>query len=143
MEQLPSLLLLALPLLLIWMVFSRTRRQQRILAAAQESIRPGLWAMTTSGLHGQVISAGDEPTVVLEIAPGVHTRWARQAIAEVFDEDPATKQPDDPVSDDSVPGYRVPDNGVPDDGVPDNRVPDNSARDDSADDSDLDDRKLN
>jgi preprotein translocase subunit YajC len=100
-DQLPGLIFLALPLLLIWMVFSRTRRQQRTLAAAQASIEPGLWVMTTSGLHGQVISAGDEPTVLLEISPGVHTRWARQAIAEVFDEDPATKTQDDPASADS------------------------------------------
>jgi len=90
-EQYSGLIFLALPLLLIWMVFSRTRRQQRILAAAQASVRPGLWVMTTSGLHGQVVKAGDEPTVLLEIAPGVHTRWARQAIAEVFEEDPASR----------------------------------------------------
>jgi preprotein translocase subunit YajC len=90
-EQLSGLIFLALPLLLIWMVFSRARRQQRTLAAAQASIRPGLWVMTTSGLHGQVVSAGDEPTVLLEVAPGVHTRWARQAIAEVFEEDPASR----------------------------------------------------
>jgi preprotein translocase subunit YajC len=89
-EQYSGLIFLALPLLLLWMLYSRARRQQRILAAAQASIRSGLWAMTTSGLHGRVVSAGDEPTVLLEIAPGVHTRWARQAIAEVFDEDPAS-----------------------------------------------------
>ena len=93
MEDYTGLIFLALPLLLIWMVFSRARRQQRILAAAQASIAPGLWVMTTSGLHGQVVSAGEEPTVLLEIAPGVHTRWARQAIAEVFDEDPASRVP--------------------------------------------------
>jgi preprotein translocase subunit YajC len=89
-----GLLYLALPLLLLWMVISRTRRQQRLLAAAQASVQPGMWAMTTSGLHGRVVSAGDEPTVLLEIAPGVHTRWARQAIAEVFEEDPATRATD-------------------------------------------------
>ena len=93
MEQYGGLIILALPLLLIWMVFTRTRRQQRVLAAAQASVRPGLWVMTTSGLHGQVVSAGDEPTVLLEISPGVQTRWARQAIAEVFEEDPALSGP--------------------------------------------------
>jgi preprotein translocase subunit YajC len=90
-EDYTGLIFLALPLLLIWMVFSRTRRQQRILAVAQAAIEPGLWVMTTSGLYGHVVSAGEESTVLLEIAPGVHTRWARQAIAEVFDEDPASR----------------------------------------------------
>ena len=99
MEQYSGLIFLALPLLLIWMVFSRTRRQQRVLAAAQASVRPGLWVMTTSGLHGQVVKAGDEPTVLLEIAPGVHTRWARQAIAEVFEQDPANDLASDQPSD--------------------------------------------
>ena len=93
MEEYGGLIFLALPLLLIWMVFSRARRQQRVLATAQAAVAPGLWVMTTSGLHGQVVSAGDEPTVLLEISPGVHTRWARQAIAEVFEEDPALGGP--------------------------------------------------
>lgn len=92
MEQFTGPLLLALPLLLLWMLITRARRQQRTLAAAQASIEPGLWVMTTSGLHGQVISAGDGPTVVIEISPGVHTRWARQAVAEVFDEDPVSRE---------------------------------------------------
>jgi len=87
-EQYLGPFILVLPLLLLWMLFTRTRRQQRLMAAVQDSVRAGLWVMTTSGLYGQVISAGDEPTVLLEIAPGVHTRWVRQAIAEVFEEDP-------------------------------------------------------
>jgi preprotein translocase subunit YajC len=90
-EQYSGLIILALPLLLIWMVYSRTRRQQRALATAQAAARPGMWAMTTSGLYGQVLSAADEPTVLLEVAPGVRTRWARQAIAEVFEEEPASR----------------------------------------------------
>ena len=86
-DQYAGLIFLALPLLLLYIVFSRTRRQQRLLAAAQASIRPGLRVMTTSGVHATVVSADDDSTVVLEIAPGVPTRWARQAIAQVFDDD--------------------------------------------------------
>jgi preprotein translocase subunit YajC len=87
-----GLLFLALPLLLLWMVFTRTRRQQRSLAQAQSAAQTGKWAMTTSGLHGQVVEAVDgDPTVLLEIAPGVRTRWARQAVAEIYDEDPVTR----------------------------------------------------
>lgn len=99
MEDYTGLVFLALTLLLIWMIFTRARRQQRATAAVQASIQPGLWAMTTSGLHGKLIAAGDEPTVILEIAPGVHTRWARLAIAEVFDTDPAIDVPEESVVD--------------------------------------------
>lgn len=81
-----GLIFLILPLFLLYMVFTRTRRQQRAFALVQAAVRPGLRVMTTSGLHATAISIEDDGTVVLEIAPGVHTRWARQAIAEVFDE---------------------------------------------------------
>jgi preprotein translocase subunit YajC len=94
-EDYAGLIFLALPLLLLWLVVSRTRRQQRTLAAAQSSVQPGLWVMTTSGLHGKVVEADDvdaaQPTVLIEIAPGVHTRWARLAVAEVFEDDPVTR----------------------------------------------------
>ncbi len=84
-----GLLFLLLPLFLLYLVFSRTRRQQRVFAQVQAELRPGLAVMTTSGLHGTVISIEDAGIVVLEIAPGVHTRWARAAMAEVFDPDRA------------------------------------------------------
>jgi preprotein translocase subunit YajC len=83
--QYTGLIWLAIPLLLLYMVVTRTRRQQRALATAQAAVRPGSRVMTTSGVHATVVSVDDSPVVVLEIAPGVHTRWARQAIAEVFD----------------------------------------------------------
>jgi preprotein translocase subunit YajC len=82
-----GLIFLALPLLLLYMVFSRMRRQQRAMTAVQAAIEPGLRVMTTSGVHASVVSTEDDGIVVLEIAPGVHTRWARAAIAQVFDDD--------------------------------------------------------
>jgi preprotein translocase subunit YajC len=83
-------LILALPLLLFWMVVSRSRRQQRVLAVRQDSLQAGMRVMTSSGVYATVVSV-DEPTIaVLEIAPGVHTRWARRAIAEIFDDDEPT-----------------------------------------------------
>lgn len=108
MENLTALIYLALPLLLLWMVFTRTRRQRQSLESAQAAARPGAWVMTTCGLHGQVVEAADgDPNVVLEVAPGVRTRWARQAIAEVFDDDPVSRhtstdqvrEPGDPTGD--------------------------------------------
>jgi preprotein translocase subunit YajC len=89
-DQLVGLLFIALPLLLIFMVFQRQRRQQRQLVAAQAGIEPGARVMTTSGLYGTVVSVeeNDEDTVLLEVAPGVRTTWTRLAIARIVDESP-------------------------------------------------------
>jgi preprotein translocase subunit YajC len=81
-----GLLFLAVPLLLLYMVAARSRRQQRTLVVIQDSVQPGMRVMTTSGLHATVVSLEDPDIVVLEIAPGVHTRWAKPAIAQVFDD---------------------------------------------------------
>jgi preprotein translocase subunit YajC len=100
-----GLIFLALPLLLLYMVFSRMRRQQRQMAVVQAAIAPGLAVMTTSGVHATVVSSDDDEIVVLEIAPGVHTRWARAAIAQVFDQpgagepSPAGTSTDEPSTD--------------------------------------------
>jgi preprotein translocase subunit YajC len=87
-----GLLILALPLLLFYLVISRTRRQQRLLTALQESLQPGMRVMTSSGVHATLVSLDEPAIAVLEIAPGVHTRWERRAIAEIHAD--AVPQPD-------------------------------------------------
>ena len=89
---LPLLLIaaLALPLVL------GSRRQKQAMAAAQrlqDSLTDGDRVMTTSGLHGTVVSTADESTVDLEIAPGVRTTWLRAAIREKLTEDDADATP--------------------------------------------------
>lgn len=74
---------LALPLIL------GSRRQKRMMAEAkrlQDSLTDGDRVMTTSGLHGTVVSTADATTVDLEIAPGVRTTWSRAAIREKITE---------------------------------------------------------
>lgn len=73
-------LLLLLPLILIMM---RTRRQQREMAELQERLSPGQEVMTTSGLFGTVVEVRQD-AVVLQVANGVRTRWAKPAIARVI-----------------------------------------------------------
>lgn len=73
-------LLLLLPLLLITM---RTRRQQREMAQMQQRLTPGQEVMTTSGVFGTVRGV-DGDRVSVEVAPGVTTQWARQAIARIL-----------------------------------------------------------
>lgn len=86
-------LLLLLPLVLITM---RTRRQQREMAAMQQQLAPGQEVMTTSGLFGTVIEVRDD-AVVLQVADGVRTRWAKPAIARVLPAGTPDQTPDGPV----------------------------------------------
>jgi preprotein translocase subunit YajC len=76
-----------LPLLLVlfagfmFMTARRQRRQVQQMQQMQSSLVPGDRVMTTSGLYGTIVDT-DEDTLEIEVAPGVHTTWVRQAIRE-------------------------------------------------------------
>ncbi|MCP3801345.1 preprotein translocase subunit YajC [Allokutzneria sp. A3M-2-11 16] len=73
------LVVLALPL------FLSARKQKKVYAEMQQlqsSLGPGDRVMTSSGLYATVLDATDDTTIELELAPGVHTTWLRQAIRE-------------------------------------------------------------
>ncbi|WP_345386339.1 preprotein translocase subunit YajC [Nonomuraea salmonea] len=48
----------------------------------QNSLTPGTRVMTTTGLFATVVAVDNED-VVLEIAPGIETRWVKAAIGRV------------------------------------------------------------
>jgi preprotein translocase subunit YajC len=74
-----SLLIFALPVLLIlFMVFSQ-RRRQREVQSLQSTLAVGDEVTTTSGLYG-TIKTLDDSTATLEISPGVTVRFDRRAI---------------------------------------------------------------
>lgn len=74
-----SLLIFALPvLLIIFMVFSQ-RRRQREVQSLQAALAVGDEVTTTSGLYG-TIKTLDDSTATLEISPGVTVRFDRRAI---------------------------------------------------------------
>ncbi|PRY17874.1 preprotein translocase subunit YajC [Kineococcus rhizosphaerae] len=75
------ILLVAMAALLVFM-FSRTRKQQRAQQEMRNGIAPGARVMTTSGLFGTVVETSPEE-IVLEIAPGLQTRWTPRAVARV------------------------------------------------------------
>ncbi|WP_432484058.1 preprotein translocase subunit YajC [Kineococcus esterisolvens] len=77
-----QLIFLLLMVGLLVFMFSRTRKQQRAQVEMQSSVGPGAEVMTTSGTYGTVVAV-DGDVVVLELAPGVQTRWARRAVARV------------------------------------------------------------
>ncbi|WP_169950004.1 preprotein translocase subunit YajC [Microbispora sp. H11081] len=76
-----------LPLILLVVVFyfllirpQRKRQQEQI--QMQNSLTPGVRVVTTTGLFATVVALQDED-VVLEVAPGVETRWLKAAIGRV------------------------------------------------------------
>ena len=78
-----NLLLVLLMAGLLFMLFSRTRRQQREAQKLQTSLSVGAEVMTTAGLYATVVELPDG-AVVLETGPGQTSRWDRRAIARVI-----------------------------------------------------------
>ena len=93
-----SLLILAIPILLIGWMFMSQRRRQRDTQTMQASLEVGDEVSTTSGLHGRIVGI-DDSIVTLEISPGVNVRFDRRAVvrkpaprvAEGDDSEPSTE----------------------------------------------------
>ena len=74
-------LILAIALGALWLMSSRTRKQQRVAQEFRNNLVPGDEVMTASGLLGTVVAVEDD-VITLESSPGAHTRWIRAAIAK-------------------------------------------------------------
>ena len=90
-------LILALALGALWLMSSRTRKQQRVAQEFRNNLVPGDEVMTASGLLGTVVAVEDD-VITLESSPGAHTRWIRAAIAKKIE--PPVEEIDD-VEDDA------------------------------------------
>jgi preprotein translocase subunit YajC len=75
-----SLLIFALPVLLIGFMFITQRRRQKAVQNVQSTLGIGDEITTTSGLIGR-ITALDVKIATLEVSPGVSVRFDRRAIA--------------------------------------------------------------
>jgi len=82
MRDLLPLLILAIPVLLLWNLASRARKQQREARAVQELLIPGAEVMTGSGMFATIVSVDDE-RVVLNTGPGQVSTWDRRAVVKV------------------------------------------------------------
>ncbi len=94
---------LIFPLLLVAMVgflFLSTRKRKQSAQQLQNALNVGSRVMTTAGLFATVTSVDDDG-VTLEVAPGVHCKYARQAISRVLDA-PEGAEPLGDVADDSA-----------------------------------------
>ena len=91
-----SLLIFALPVLLIGWLFFTQRRRTKESQRLQSSLGVGDEISTTSGLLGR-ITALDGKIVTLEVSPGVSVRFDRRAIAG-----PAPTATDSPSADSPI-----------------------------------------
>ncbi|TDE59307.1 preprotein translocase subunit YajC [Nonomuraea mesophila] len=83
MGQLGSILPLILLVVVFYFLLIRPqRKRQQEAVKMQNSLTPGTRVMTTTGLFGTVVTVDNED-VVLEVAPGVETRWVKAAIGRV------------------------------------------------------------
>jgi preprotein translocase subunit YajC len=91
------MLILAIALGALWLMSSRTRKQQRAAQEFRNNLEAGDEVMTASGLLGTVVAVEDD-VITLESSPGAHTRWIRAAIAKKIE--PPVEEIDD-VDDDA------------------------------------------
>ncbi|MBB4916835.1 preprotein translocase subunit YajC [Streptosporangium saharense] len=78
-----SLIMIALMVVVFYFLLIRPqRKRQQEQSQMQNSLTPGTRIMTTTGLFATVIAI-DADDVILEIAPGVETRWVKAAIGRV------------------------------------------------------------
>ncbi|MEQ4719333.1 preprotein translocase subunit YajC [Nonomuraea sp. B19D2] len=83
MGQLGSILPLILLVVVFYFLLIRPqRKRQQEAIQMQNSLAPGARVMTTTGLFGTVVAVENED-VILEVAPGIETRWVKAAIGRV------------------------------------------------------------
>jgi preprotein translocase subunit YajC len=88
----PLLLIVLLFAVMYFLMIRPQQKRRREAQAMQNALGPGDQIVTIGGLHGEVVSVDDD-VVTLEIADGVHVRFARPAIARVLTQTPAAEAP--------------------------------------------------
>lgn len=97
MGQLGSILPLILLVVVFYFLLIRPqRKRQQEAVQMQNSLAPGARVMTTTGLFATVVAVDDED-VILEVAPGIETRWVKAAIGRVVTPGDAPASDDEPV----------------------------------------------
>jgi preprotein translocase subunit YajC len=85
--------LLALPLVGLWLLVRGQQRRTQEAAALAAGLRVGQDVVTTSGLFG-TIAALDDEVVTLLVSPGVELRFDRRAVGRVLDDEPVPPGPE-------------------------------------------------
>lgn len=96
---------LIFPLLLVALIgffFLNSRKRKAQGQQMQSTLKVGSSIMTTAGLFATVTAVEDDG-VVLEIAPGVHCKYARAAVSRVLDAPEGAEPLDDDDDDEQQP----------------------------------------
>ncbi|SCL33568.1 preprotein translocase subunit YajC [Micromonospora nigra] len=93
----PILMIALLFGVMYFMMIRPQQKRRREAEAMQSALAPGDEVVTIGGLYGSVIGVDDD-TVLLEVAPGVQSRYARPAIARVVSQ---AERPAEPVTEDA------------------------------------------
>ncbi|MFI2752094.1 preprotein translocase subunit YajC [Cellulomonas sp. P22] len=129
------LLIIALAFGAMWLMTSRTRKQQRQVSDFRANLEVGQEVMTGSGLFGTIVAIDDD-IITLESTPGNESRWLRAAIAKLVEppvEDESDGDDDEDYDeDDENESYGAADDEVIE--VPDDLSTLPPARDDTDDD---------
>jgi preprotein translocase subunit YajC len=96
------LIIMALAVGAMFLLSSRTRKQQREATTFRSQLAEGDEVMTASGLFGTVIAV-DGDVITLESPSGGRTDWLRGAIAKLATPPYAEESEDDVVEDDEEP----------------------------------------
>lgn len=85
--------LLVIAVLLYFVLIRPQSKRRREAMNMQSNIGPGDEVQTIGGLYGTVTEVDDE-SVTVEASPGVHLRFARQAIGKVLAKSEQTPEDD-------------------------------------------------
>lgn len=97
-----GILLIVVIVAAVYFLMIRPQRNRAKAAVQTRSeIEPGKEVMTRHGQFGRVVSVDDD-AVTLEIAPGVHSRFVKEAIAKVVTP-PEPEAPSEPPGIESIP----------------------------------------
>jgi preprotein translocase subunit YajC len=89
------LLIIVVLIVVMWFVMIRPQRnRQRKIMEQQRGVVPGQRVRTTAGMYATVVDV-DGDDVILEVAPGVHSRFIKRAIMEVLGDDVPVTSPED------------------------------------------------
>ncbi|HEX5596337.1 MAG TPA: preprotein translocase subunit YajC [Micromonosporaceae bacterium] len=86
----PILMIVLLFGVMYFMMIRPQQKRRREAEQMQSALGPGDEVVTIGGLYGKVASIDDE-SVMLEVAPGVQTRYVRAAIARTVDKAPTAE----------------------------------------------------